>query len=107
LTTSRLRVAVVVVLIVAVAVGYLLVFRSPTVGQILAAPERYDGKTVTIQGKPDSPDRQGFGLDDGTGKIFIVSDKTVPLEGTEISVRGTVRKDYQLAGRRETVVVEQ
>ena len=106
MTPNKLRILVVAVFLAAVLVGYFVLFQTPKIGDIVADPARYDGKALTLRGRADSPDREGFGLSDGTGKIFVLARETVPTEGSQVSVRGVIRKDHQLAGRVETVIEE-
>jgi hypothetical protein len=42
--------------------------------------------------------RGAYEVDDGTGKLWIVSEKGVPREGARIAVKGTIRDGYNLGG---------
>lgn len=106
MTPNKLRVLLVGAFLAAVLTGYFVLFQTPKIGEIIRSPAKYDGKLLTLRGRADSPDREGFGLSDGTGKIFVVAKETVPTEGSQVSVRGVIHKDFQLAGRVETVIVE-
>ncbi len=60
---------------------------------ILDDPERSNGKQVQIAGEvtksPASPSPESFEVDDGTGKIFVLSkEHVIPREGTKVVVKG-------------------
>ena len=66
-----------------------------TVNRLLAEPNRYSNKDVTLHGDVvKSASVLGHGayqLDDGTGKIWVVSLKGVPRQGAKVKVTGRVR----------------
>ncbi len=69
-----------------------------TINQIKADPSRYANKDVTVVGNVvRSYSALGTGLyeiEDGTGKLWVVSDRGVPREGAKIAVEGTIRDAY-------------
>ncbi len=69
-----------------------------TINQIKADPSRYANREVGVVGTVvRSYSAVGKGLyeiDDGTGKLWVVSDKGVPREGAKVGVRGTIRDAY-------------
>jgi hypothetical protein len=69
-----------------------------TINQIKADPSRYANKEVGVVGtvvRSYSAIGKGFyEIDDGTGKLWVVSDKGVPREGAKVAVRGTIRDAY-------------
>ncbi len=69
-----------------------------TINQIMADPQRYANKEVTIVGKVvKSYSVMGSGLyqvDDGTGKLWVVSKSGVPREGARVAVKGKIRDGY-------------
>lgn len=71
-----------------------------TVNQILADPSRYSDKNVTIKGQVTESysvlGRGAYQVDDGTGRIWVVSDKGVPRQGARVSVKGKVRDGFNL-----------
>lgn len=79
---------------------FLVACEKKTIGQIQAEPGRYANREVAIVGQvTQSYSVLGHGayqVDDGTGKMWIVSDKGVPREGSRVWVRGTVRDGYNL-----------
>lgn len=71
-----------------------------TINQIKADPGRYANKEVGVVGKVvRSYSALGKGIyeiDDGTGKLWVVSDKGVPREGAKVGVRGTIRDAFNI-----------
>ena len=66
-----------------------------TVNRLLAEPNRYANRDVTLNGDVvKSASVLGHGayqLDDGTGRIWIVSSHGVPRQGARVKVTGRVR----------------
>ncbi|MFA6460985.1 MAG: hypothetical protein WCV90_01860 [Candidatus Woesearchaeota archaeon] len=62
-----------------------------------AKTEQYIGKTVTLSGKVDNSLKlgklSGYTLKDDKGESISVKSDTLPKEGTEVTVKGTVIKD--------------
>ncbi len=58
--------------------------------------EQYVGKTVTVNGKVGNSFKigqlSGYTISDSTGDIGVKS-STLPVEGSEITVKGTLMKD--------------
>jgi hypothetical protein len=73
-----------------------------SINEIRADPSRYANKEVSIVGKVARSvsflGRGVYELDDGTGKLWIVSEKGVPREGARVLVKGTIRDGYNLGG---------
>ncbi len=69
--------------------------RETTINRLLAEPGRYANDEVGLKGDVvDSVSILGRGaykLDDGTGTIWVVSDKGVPRRGARVGVKGKVR----------------
>jgi hypothetical protein len=81
---------------VAAALGLLAAGCSHmTVNRLLAEPNRYANRDVTLHGDViKSASVLGHGayqLDDGTGTIWVVSNRGVPRQGARIKVKGRVR----------------
>ncbi len=82
----------------------LLVFavacEKKTIRQIQAEPGRYADREVAIVGQVTHSysvlGRGAYQVDDGTGKMWVVSDKGVPREGSRVWVRGKIRDGYNL-----------
>jgi hypothetical protein len=81
----------------AVIVGSLagVACREITINRLLAEPGRYADEEIGLKGEVvDSVSVLGRGaykLDDGTGTIWVVSDKGVPRRGARVGVRGKVK----------------
>jgi hypothetical protein len=65
------------------------------IGRILDEPTRYRDRTVRVSGRVDS----SFGamatglyrVNDGTGTIYVLSNRGVPRSGTSVTVKGRVQ----------------
>jgi hypothetical protein len=73
-----------------------------TVNRLLAEPNRYANRDVTLDGAVvKSASVLGHGayqLDDGTGTIWVVSNRGVPRQGARVKVKGRVRDVVDLGG---------
>jgi hypothetical protein len=73
-----------------------------TIGRITADPSRFQNKTVRVSGTvTNSVGAMGKGryqLDDGTGKIYVISGKGVPSRGSKVEVTGRVSPGVELLG---------
>ncbi|MBM3501105.1 MAG: hypothetical protein FJX74_20835 [Armatimonadetes bacterium] len=90
-------------LVLAVLAGLLLAAcERKTINQILAEPDRYARREVGIVGTvTDSYSVLGRGayrVDDGTGKLWVVSDKGVPRKGARVGVKGKIKNGFDLGG---------
>jgi len=69
-----------------------------TINQIMADPQKYANKEVGIKGEvTESYSVIGHGayrVDDGTGRLWVVSDKGVPRKGAKIVAKGTIKDAY-------------
>lgn len=80
-----------------------------SIGDIERNPSKHVDKEVVITGVvkdsyglsiPGTDMRGGiYKVDDGTGSIWIITDRTVPAKGAEIGVRGTVGNGISYKGR--------
>jgi hypothetical protein len=83
--------------VAAVTVGAMagVACREITINRLLAEPGRYSNEEVGLKGEVvDSVSLLGRGaykLDDGTGTIWVVSDKGVPRRGARVGVRGKIK----------------
>jgi hypothetical protein len=80
-----------------------------SIAQIESNPGRYQEKEVVIVGVVK--DSYGFSIpgtgigggaykvDDGTGSIWVITDRNVPGRGSELGVRGVVRTGVNWKGR--------
>ena len=71
-----------------------------SINQIMADPQRYANHQVGVVGKVvKSYSVMGNGayqVDDGTGKLWVVSHTGVPREGARVAVKGTIRDGFSL-----------
>jgi hypothetical protein len=71
-----------------------------TINEIKADPSRYANREVTVVGtvvrSVSVLGRGAYEIDDGTGKLWVVSERGVPREGAKIAVRGTIVDGYSL-----------
>jgi hypothetical protein len=71
-----------------------------TINQVIADPARYQNRTVRVNGSVvDSysvMNRGAYRIDDGTGQLWIISDRGVPGRTARVSVKGTVRSGFTL-----------
>jgi hypothetical protein len=71
-----------------------------TINEIRAEPSRYANKEVSVVGtvtRSYSVLGKGvYEIEDGTGKLWIASEKGVPREGAKVVVKGTIRDGYNL-----------
>lgn len=73
---------------------------SRTINQIIADPSRYRNQQVQLRGAVvDSYsllNRGAYRIDDGTGQLWVVSDKGVPRTSARVTVKGTIREGFNL-----------
>ena len=73
---------------------------SRTVNQVLADPSRYRDREVQLSGAVvDSysyVNRGAYRIDDGTGQLWVVSDKGVPRTSARVTVKGMIREGFNL-----------
>ena len=73
------------------------------IGRIEDNPSRYRNHTVRIEGNVTNSIGAGiaggYQVDDGTGKIFVISNRVVPRKGTRVSVSGTVMNGVTLGSQ--------
>ena len=73
---------------------------SKRINDVLADPARYANKNVTLTGdvvESYSITGRGFyRIEDGTGRLWIFSDKGVPRKGARVSVKGKIKDGFDL-----------
>jgi hypothetical protein len=87
---------------------------SPTkIGDIIANPNTYSGKEISIQGTVGKASwfavagKGVYQLGDGTGNIWIVTKQPPPQNGQSVSTKGTVQTLFQLLDQSYgTVIIE-
>ena len=78
--------------------------RRDPISRILADPTAFESKDVTVAGRVVrvfDPTQGLLGLsayqvDDGSGKIWVISRSGTPSEGQEVGLKARVRKDFRL-----------
>jgi hypothetical protein len=96
----------IVVLVVAAACQ-----SGPTpIKDILANPAAFDRKAVTVSGEvTDSANvlvLKYYRVDDGSGRITVVTKKAVPLRGAKVRATGTVHQAFVIGDESLTVLLE-
>lgn len=98
-------------------VGFSLVFVTACSGflatpikKIQANPRDYADKQVTISGTVvDSFSLvfiKYFMIDDGTGRMIVITQKPMPAKGEKIRVQGTIRDAFSLGDQQLLVLIE-
>jgi hypothetical protein len=82
-----------------------------TISKINADPSRYKDKEVGIIGTVrDSYGVLGNGayeLDDGTGRIWVVTRRGVPSRGARVGAKGRIHTGFNFGGRNYGTVLEE
>lgn len=72
-----------------------------TVNQVITDPSRYRNRDVRLSGEVvDSYsflNRGAYRIDDGTGQLWVISDKGVPRKTARVTVKGKVREGFNLS----------
>ena len=73
---------------------------SMTVNKITADPSRYRDREVQVSGSVTDSysfgNRGAYRIDDGTGRLWVVSEVGVPRQHARVSVKGHVREGFNL-----------
>lgn len=73
---------------------------SRTVNQIISDPSRYRDREVRLSGSVvDSyslVNRGAYRIDDGTGTLWVVSDRGVPRLNARVTVKGRIREGFNI-----------
>ncbi len=82
-------------LLVAAALSFTACPSKTNIGKINADPDRYLNKEVGVVGRvTDSygvPFVGGaYEIDDGTGRLWVLSEKSAPAKGSQVGVKGRV-----------------
>jgi hypothetical protein len=98
MTDRRLGYLALVLLVFAVVMTAVGCASTRSINQLLADPARYRNDTVQLKGEViDSyslADRGAYQIDDGTGRLWIVSEHGVPRKNARVTVKGTVREGF-------------
>jgi hypothetical protein len=81
---------------------------STKIGRILAEPSRYQNRNVTVEGRvttsyganiPGLNIPGVYQVEDGSGKIYVLSTRGVPGKDARVRVKGTVTPGLNVGGR--------
>ncbi len=76
---------------------------SVRIARINADPSRYRNRTVRVSGIVSNSvgllGAGGYQIDDGTGKLYVLSSSGVPNRGSRVTVTGTVISGANVMGR--------
>ncbi len=81
------------------------------ISEIIEKPGEYKNSIVTIEGTVEPGlafefvNEQPYLVDDGTGKIWVITKAVMPKKGQKVKVRGVVHTPYQIKGRRYKVAI--
>ena len=82
-----------------------------TISKINADPSRYANKEVAIVGTVrDSYGVLGNGayeIDDGTGRLWVVTRRGVPSKGARVGAKGRIYNGFNFGGRNFGTVLEE
>ena len=82
-----------------------------TISKINADPARYRNKEVAIVGTVrDSYGALGQGayeIDDGTGRLWVVTRRGVPSRGARVGAKGYIHTGFNFGGRNYGTVMEE
>ena len=80
---------------------------TKTINQLLADPGRYRDDTVKLSGEVvDSysvANRGAYQIDDGTGRLWVVSESGVPRKSARVTVTGKVREGFNFGSLTDLV----
>ena len=75
---------------------------SVTINKVLSDPGRYRDQEVNVSGEVTDSfsvgSRGAYRLRDGSGQLWVVSDKGVPRNGARVVVKGKIREGFNLSG---------
>ena len=87
---------------------------SVSISDIKDKPQKYSGKQVLIRGEVTETlsipfVQEGiYQINDGTGKIWVISQAHVPSRGEDVTVKGEVKTGFTVADRTfGTVIAEE
>lgn len=97
-TRSRLLIGLLLAPLALILVGC----EQKKINEILADPQRYANREVGVTGNVIRSvsvlGKGAYQVDDGTGKLWVISDKGVPREGARVGVKGKIRDGFNLGG---------
>ncbi len=87
-----------------IALSFLFLSGCATkIGNIVTDPMRYNNRRVNVQGDVTQSVgllvAGGYQLDDGTGKLIVLSNGPTPPKGSRVRVNGRVQSGVTVMGR--------
>ena len=88
--------------LVAIAASSLMLAGCATkkINSVLADPSEYRDRDVTLSGTVSQSfgalQRGAYLLDDGTGKLWVVTDSGTPRQSARVKVKGRIREGFNL-----------
>jgi hypothetical protein len=84
---------------------------STRIGRINADPSRYQNRVVHVEGRVTNSfgalGTGGYQLDDGSGTIYVISNRGVPSRGSKVAVSGKVINGVTVMGRSFGTTIEE
>ncbi|MBI2815434.1 MAG: hypothetical protein HYX72_00695 [Acidobacteria bacterium] len=84
---------------------------ATTIARIKADPSRYQSKNVAVRGTVVNSvgvlSTGGYEVDDGTGRIYVISNRGVPSSGTRVTVEGRVFSGATILGQAMGVAIRE
>jgi cytochrome c-type biogenesis protein CcmE len=97
--------------LVAVAGTVLVGCGSVKIRQLVSNPAHYQGKDIRVTGEVSRSTglvvAGVYEVDDGTGKINVLSNRPIPRKGAKVTVRGRMQSGIQVLGRSVGTVVQE
>lgn len=85
--------------------------KQQSISKVLADPGKYQDKEVGIAGTVTDAygvlNMGAYELDDGTGRIWVVTRRGVPSRGARVGAKGHVYTGFNLSGRNLGTVIEE
>ena len=82
-----------------------------SISKVLSDPAKYRNKEVGITGRVTDAygvlDMGAYEIDDGTGKIWVVTRRGVPSRGSQVGAKGRIYTGFNLGGRSFGTVLEE
>jgi hypothetical protein len=99
------------ILLVAFAAAMLVGCGSVKVRQVLNNPSRYQGRDVRFTGEVTRSTglvvAGVYEIDDGTGKINVLSNRPIPRKGARVTVKGRMQSGINVLGRNIGTVLQE
>jgi hypothetical protein len=97
-----------------VLVGTIFLTACPnheSISKINGDPARYRNRDVAIAGTVRDSygflDRGAYEIDDGTGTMWVITQRGVPARGSQVGAKGRVRTGFSLGGRSFGTILEE